>query len=121
MVPNSLTFEKFNFRCSPRIRANSRELGRIRADSARVRQQFAANFLAITDGVRVDSAGVRRTMAESARTNSGGVRRELANCSPKILSAKKVLPPWRTFVRREQVFAANGKIVRQYFLESKFA
>ena len=66
--------------------ANPREFARTRANSRGLRRCSPAFrggfFLANSGGVRADSAGVRRTMAEFARirANSGGVRRELANC-----------------------------------------
>ena len=62
-----------------RIRANSGEFARTPPVFASISRRI---FLANSGGVRADSAGVRRTMAEFARirANSGGVRRELANC-----------------------------------------
>ena len=59
--------------------ANPREFARTPPVFASISRRI---FLANSGGVRADSAGVRRTMAEFARirANSGGVRRELANC-----------------------------------------
>ena len=104
-----------NYR-SPRTRANSREFARTRANSARIRQQFADTY------TPPNSAGVRRTFAERS-PEFGGVRSSspgFARTPPrtgeqfarKFVRGMKSQPPL-TSVRRERgsprtSFAANG-------------
>ena len=110
---------------SPRTRANAGELGRIRANSARVLQRFANFFFSRTPPT---FARVRRTFGERS-ANSSRIRpssRESARSPPRTgeLFAKKCLRLQpvshirRTIVRRERSFAANTRSPAKLFAVS---
>ena len=121
-----------NYR-SPRTRANSSELARTRANSARIRQQFADTHTPANSAERSPEYAERSPEFARVRPSSRVLRRELANGSPENSFAGRNLnqrsPRTRSaanVVRRERgssrtTFAANdnfGELVRQKLLEN---